>query len=321
MISDSLIPNLDKISSFDFNLLFIFETIFTYNSVSIAAKKLGSSPSSVSQSLNRLRIYFSDPLFIRKGQGLIPTTVAINLHERVRVELGALVKSLFTVAESEMNHNFMIYSSPYTAQRILPKIGSVLFEKNLPYELTHIPANAALDAGEDILTYRKADLVFDTKPYYSNSTVTTLYMEENIIAVCRKSHPRLGTFLSKENMVHEKFIRFNINTPGVQKTQVDIEESLPGRIFNFTSSSIDVNAAVAEITDSVTFISEWFFNKFGESYNLKKLDTGFELKPIKYFMTDNKSATNNAHFAKFIDVVKKTIRDDLVTNHLSLPVS
>lgn len=315
------ISNFQKIIAFDLNLLIVFEAIFANSSVSIAATKLDSSPSSVSQSLNRLRVYFLDPLFVRKGQGLVPTTVAINLHEKINKDLGELANTLVNFSETDITNKFIIYCSPYTAQRILPLICNALVEENLPYELVHISADALLNDGQDILTYRKADLVFDTRNFYGNSTTTALYMQEKVVAVCSKSHPRLGTSLNHDNIVGEKFTRIEMQTHGVKKTQSIIEENFRDRKFIFTSSCIEVNASVSENTDSITFVSEWFFNKFGESYNLKKLDLDFELEPISYYMTYNKSATNNAHFAKFIRVVKNTIRDDLVINPLSPVVS
>lgn len=311
------ISDFQKIISFDLNLLIVFEAIFIDNSVSIAATKLDSSPSSVSQSLNRLRVYFADPLFVRKGQGLVPTTVAINLHEKINKDIGALANTLVNFSEVDITNKFIIYCSPYTAQRILPLLCNAIAQENLPYELVHISADALLNDGQDILTFRKADLVFDTRHFYGNSTVTTLYMQENVVAVCSKSHPRLGSSLSSQNIADEKFIRVNMKTYGVQKVQSIIEENLRERKFTFTSSCIDVNASVAENTDFITFVSKWFYEKFGESYNLKKLELDFELEPINYYMTYNKSSINNAHFAKFISVVQKTIRDDLVVNPLT----
>ncbi|MBF7978810.1 MULTISPECIES: LysR family transcriptional regulator [Rahnella] len=312
MQNNNIIENIKKISAFDFNLLFIFETIFIYSSVSIAAEQLDSSPSSVSQSLKRLRTYFSDPLFVRKGQSLVPTTVAISLHEKISKELNGLVNSLVNTSKSETTHKFIVYSAPYTAQRILPSICSEIYRKNLPYQITHISADASLDAAEDILTYRKADVVFDTTPDYGNSTTTTLYMQESIVAVCSKSHPRLGTTLSKEEMQNETFVRLNINTVGIQRPLKEYSKYLSDRKFIFPSGCIDVNAAVLEATDSVAFVSEWFFDNFGQNYNLKKLDIDFDFKPVEFYMTYNKSSLNNIHFAGFIDVVKRNIKMNLV---------
>ncbi|TPG58866.1 LysR family transcriptional regulator [Ewingella americana] len=305
MSSNTIINNFENINAFDFNLLFVFETIFIYSSVSIAADKLDSSPSSVSQSLNKLRAYFSDPLFVRKGQGLVPTTVAILLHERIGDDLGGLVNSLVNFTESDTRNKFIVYCSPYTAQRILPDICSVIHQNNLPYELVHISADASLDASEDVLTYRKADVIFDTKPQYGNATVTMEYMRENVLAVCEKSHPRLNDKLTTEDLGRESFTFLNINTQGLKRFQDMIEEVKSNRHKFFTSSSVEVNAAVTEVTECVSFVTETFFAKFGECYNLKALECSFELPPMIFYMTYNKSAMQNSNFSQFIEVIKK----------------
>lgn len=70
--------NINK--EFDLNLLTIFEAVYHNYSVTKAAEELDLAPSSVSQEVNKLRTFFDDSLFIRKGKQLVPTTVATNIH-------------------------------------------------------------------------------------------------------------------------------------------------------------------------------------------------------------------------------------------------
>ena len=72
--------NLYDLKKFDLNLLVIFECIYQHLSISKAAESLYITPSAVSQSLQRLRAQFNDPLFIRSGKGIAPTTTGLNLH-------------------------------------------------------------------------------------------------------------------------------------------------------------------------------------------------------------------------------------------------
>ena len=57
----------------DLNLLTIFEAVYVHKGIVNAAKILNITPSAISQSINKLRALFPDPLFIRKGQGVTPT--------------------------------------------------------------------------------------------------------------------------------------------------------------------------------------------------------------------------------------------------------
>ncbi len=53
----------------DLNLLTIFEAVYVHKGIVNAAKVLNITPSAISQSINKLRALFPDPLFIRKDRG------------------------------------------------------------------------------------------------------------------------------------------------------------------------------------------------------------------------------------------------------------
>lgn len=67
----------------DLNLLTIFEAVYVHKGIVNAAKILNITPSAISQSINKLRALFPDPLFIRKGQGVTPTAYATHLHQYI----------------------------------------------------------------------------------------------------------------------------------------------------------------------------------------------------------------------------------------------
>jgi DNA-binding transcriptional LysR family regulator len=100
-----------------------FLTVLEEVSVSKAATRLGVSQSAVSHTLDRLRLIFDDPLFIRDGRGIRPTTIARSLREPVETILDNL-KSLtdkkqfdpfaepveFTIAANDFQRGFIFPS-------------------------------------------------------------------------------------------------------------------------------------------------------------------------------------------------------------------
>lgn len=99
----------------DLNLLFTLDVLLAENSVARAARRLQLSPSAMSRALARLRETTGDPLLVRAGRGLVPSTRALELRERVsqlvqdaeaalrpadRVNLGRLDRT-FTLRVSE----------------------------------------------------------------------------------------------------------------------------------------------------------------------------------------------------------------------------
>jgi DNA-binding transcriptional LysR family regulator len=68
----------------DLNLLIALDALLATGSVAGAARRLGLSTSATSRALARLRAATGDPLLVRAGQGLAPTTHAEALRERAR---------------------------------------------------------------------------------------------------------------------------------------------------------------------------------------------------------------------------------------------
>ncbi|RIA55044.1 LysR family transcriptional regulator [Dichotomicrobium thermohalophilum] len=74
----------------DANLIVILDALLLEASVTKAAQRLGRSPSAVSHALARLREVFDDPLFVRAGQRLVPTSRATQLAPTVHVIVSGL---------------------------------------------------------------------------------------------------------------------------------------------------------------------------------------------------------------------------------------
>ena len=64
----------------DLNLLVVFEALHCeQGNVSRAAKRVGLSQSAMSHALNRLREMLDDPLFVKQGHRMHPTSRALAL--------------------------------------------------------------------------------------------------------------------------------------------------------------------------------------------------------------------------------------------------
>lgn len=269
MTNQKSLSNYESIHHFDFNLLLVFEVVFIHGSVKKAAKILNTSGPSVSQSLNKLRTHFSDVLFVRTGQKIEPTTVAIKLHAQISQNFGNVIDTVINFSTQIITHRVVIYASPYLALRMLPDLCADLERSDIDCEVVHLSADALQNNGEDVLAYRKADIVLDTHPYYNASVISRRCMKEHVVPVCRKDHPRIGHILSREVMESEQATFLNVNTEGLKRVQRDLGDLYKTRHFIFNSSSVFMNAAVSAKTDSLSFVPKWFADNFSESMGLK----------------------------------------------------
>lgn len=305
MPNKNKISNFERIHTFDFNLLLVFEAVFIYCSVKKAAETLNSSGSAISQSLSKLRLHFADPLFVRTGQKIAPTTVAIKLHEQISQNFGSVIDTILNFSAHTTPHRIVIYAPPYLALRMLPDLCAEIQKSAIPCEIVHLSADSLLNNGEDILAYRKADIVLDTHPYYSASIISRCCMKEHVVPVCRKDHPRMDQVLTREGMKEVSSTFLNVNTEGLKRIQRDIDENLKARHFTFNSSSVLVNAAISAKTDTLSFIPKWFAENFADAMGLKILKAEFDIEPADLYINYNKSAMSNDNFVNIITKIEK----------------
>lgn len=128
--------NLYDLKKFDLNLLVIFECIYQHLSISKAAETLYITPSAVSQSLQRLRTQFNDPLFIRSGKGITPTVTGVNLHHHLEQNLNMLEQTINIMHDSSLKKKFIIYSPQITTTLGVTELINAL-RKNPDIEVEH----------------------------------------------------------------------------------------------------------------------------------------------------------------------------------------
>ena len=294
--------NLYDLKKFDLNLLVIFECIYQHLSISKAAETLYITPSAVSQSLQRLRNQLSDPLFIRSGKGITPTTVGVNLHHHLEQNLNQLEQTINIMHNSSLKKNFVIYCpqvlSPGT---MLDPMNLLIQEHNYEIELHDMLLTG--DTAEDLLAYRKADLVFSPSPVNNRSVVCLPFSEYPIVLVCSQDHPRIGNFATAEELKDEKFTLYLSDNPGVKSYQAESEQIIIDRNVAFRSDSFFSIVAMIGASHLVGFIPEAMYNQYCDVFRLRTVKTPFKLPIANMYMLYNRSALNSAIFANFISKI------------------
>lgn len=117
------------IRSVDLNLLVLFETMSRLKSVNKTAEAMGLSQSATSGALNRLRVLFDDPLFVRTASAMEPTPRATKLAPAIQRVVQAIQTEVLQQA------GFDPASSDRCFTLLTPDIGEVAF---LPHVLKHL---------------------------------------------------------------------------------------------------------------------------------------------------------------------------------------
>ncbi|MFD2435935.1 LysR family transcriptional regulator [Modicisalibacter luteus] len=91
--------NRNDLRRVDFNLLIVFETLMHERSVTRAAEKLFLGQPAISAALARLRTLFDDPLFIRTGRVMEPTSRAEEIFRLLEPALDSISNALSHTSE------------------------------------------------------------------------------------------------------------------------------------------------------------------------------------------------------------------------------
>ena len=151
------------------NLLVAFDAVYHTGSVKLAASLLNCSPSNISQSLQRLRVLFDDPLFVRDGQKISSTTFAEQLYAETKDSLHELQYVISNLGKTNKT-KLIIESTPYFSMKYVPLVTEFLNQKNIECEIVSINHFATRSMFSDRLSLKKVDIALGMKSDMGHGT-------------------------------------------------------------------------------------------------------------------------------------------------------
>ena len=203
-----------NIRDIDLNLLVVFEAIFSAGNISKAAELSDISQPALSNALARLRKQLNDPLFVRKGNGVIPTARAEEMILPIREALAAIQRSIEPVAEfdpttTERHFKLMI------ADPLEPIVVPALLQQqtgkrsNITYELQ---PPQAVNIEEALLSGTFELALFLIPKRNPDLHIKPLCPVDHVL-LARKDHPRIQGPVTIEDLQQESHVALNLS-PG-----------------------------------------------------------------------------------------------------------
>lgn len=296
--------NLYNLKKFDLNLLIVFECIYQHLSISKAAETLFITPSAVSQSLQRLRTQFNDPLFIRSGKGITPTTMGVNLHRYLEENLNQIEQTINIMHTTALKKSFVIYCSQLLlAGGMLEPITTLRKQNN--YEIEHRDIFITQESAEDLLAFRKADIIFSLFPINNRSIVSELYVTTPAVLTCRQNHPRVYSGLALDKLLEEEFTYYITSEPGAKRLQDQSEMLFMNRKITFRSDSLISIINIISHSDLLGLLPKVAFDYYKDSLKLQEIAPPFTLPSVDIFMMYNRASLNSKAFVDFINQVNQ----------------
>ncbi len=196
-----------NINTFDLNLLRVFAAIHAERNVSRAALVVGLSQPAVSNALLRLRRSCDDPLFVRTGDGMAPTSLADKMIIPVRQALAHLEQALEQRAEfdpARLDRTFRILTSDVGAAAVLPPLMEALAVEAPgvaieTLQIAHEHYAKALQEG-------RADLAIGHLPFLVSGFHQQRLFDDTYCCIASDTHPqlrgevKLGPFVAAQHV-------------------------------------------------------------------------------------------------------------------------
>ncbi|WP_202303753.1 YbeF family transcriptional regulator [Dryocola clanedunensis] len=294
-------PVFKTLRNVDLNLLTIFEAVYVHKGIVNAAKVLNLTPSAISQSIQKLRLIFPDPLFIRKGQGVAPTAYAAHLHEYISQGLESILSALDINNSFGKQRTITIATQPTVGALLIPKIYSVIQRVNSRLLIRNIP----IVDGESQLAQFQTDMLIDVNHHSGRSIATQKLFEDRIIAVCRKDHPVLQSHQTLEDMRAAEHTFLILQDDLLRDIRQLISELFPQRQITFGSYNFVTVASVLGSSDLIGFMPYRLFEMFSATFGLREIQsTIFTTASIDYNLHFNKLSMRDIVLQEVIDAVR-----------------
>ena len=301
MKENTLTDRFKMVKNFDLNLLTTFEAVFIHRSGTKAADALGITPSAVSQALGRLRVHYNDALFIRDGKALAPTTVAIAIHEGLAEAYDNLVAKLQNISFDSLPTRLVVQCSVYISMFTINVMRKVLDDIAPNCEIVHITSDNSISENEDALIFRKADIIFDAHPHVSHSRISQHISSEIPVMICRRSHPRLNGSITREQAAEESYIFVDSESTTILANRLNVNALMQvDRKCLYISPSLLSIISMVESSDMLACITERFYEKMKNSFDIQRLAMEVTLPPQPIYMVYNKAALNNQFFSTLV---------------------
>jgi DNA-binding transcriptional LysR family regulator len=192
----------------DFNLFVVLEAIFVEGSVTRAADKLNLSQPAISHALARLRELFGDPLFVRRGNSMVPTPLTRNNIEAIRAALRNLESTLLGTRQfdpARANNRLALCIPSSMEEALLPRLVSRIAAAAPHIDL--VTNRSERHRLESRLEAGVFDIAIDVLLQHSEEVLHQRVLRERLVVMARRDHPQLqpgfdlATYLQQQHLL------------------------------------------------------------------------------------------------------------------------
>lgn len=282
-----------RLKNLDLNLLLVFEAVYSSGNISQAGRRLGMSQPTISNALKRLRESLDDPLFVRVGRGVEPTTMAVRMIGPVREALqmiknGVAPEEHFDPATSSRHFRVVVLDAmePIVMPHVIRQIQDY---KAVTIENLGIPKTPMSDALND----GSLDLVVSGFMLEGRDTQCEALAPVHLSMVARNDHPAIKEEFTLDHFLNLGHVALVARVRALSRMdealrRFDIQRHVAYSVTKFWSFP-----HILMTTDLVAILPTAFAKAISRNYPLSLYDLPFEYPEESVYMTWKTSRTND----------------------------
>lgn len=203
-----------NIQQLDLNLLKVFECMYQQQNMTQAAKSLHLSPSAVSHAIKRLRLSLNDPLFVRQGQKMLPTSACERIAPQLIDTLIRLRQILQQCGEFEPSisqQTFKIAIHDTFEALFLPKLLTSM-QTEMP-QVNLVSSRLKREETSRQLASGEIDIVIDVA-LSKSAPINHFKLSSGAFCILINSNHPLVNCLNKQNYINAQHVAVSTRATG-----------------------------------------------------------------------------------------------------------
>lgn len=260
----------------DLRQLHAFQALLREHHLTRAAESLGVTQPALSRTLAGLRSYFGDPLFVRAGRQMQPTSKALELEPVVDEILDRLTTlrsdhAPFDPAHSSRLYRFSVVDAGLI--RLLPPLIRHLHVHAPNLRIEVVPLE--IDRLEPLLESGRLDFAMGSFPSLTKRIRRQSLWSVTYLSAVRRDHPRIRKDPTAAEFAAERHILVSAATTGHAHARAEraIEKAVPAERITCRVSTFVAAAIIASTTDSVVTLPSSMATSLARQLGLRLVKT------------------------------------------------
>lgn len=193
-------------SQIDLPALRVFHEIISTGSLSRSAQRLGVTQPAISIALGKLRRHFDDQLFVRVGNGMVPTPQAVAMHDKVKAAIAAMESALTFRVEFDAATTDRVFRISMTDVGQIVLLPDLLDRVAVSAPHAQVEVSNITDRTPQLLEAGEIDLVVGFTPNFPDGFYQQALFRERFACLCRRGHPRIARLPTLEEFQAERHV-------------------------------------------------------------------------------------------------------------------